>query len=102
MKPEDEDIYTQTKNILITWVGPNLDPLRKALSSQHRVHLYQLTKKIVQVLKEKRETHTQRERERQRDKETAMKILWLPRSIAITFALSQFLSLFFLSPTAAR
>mmetsp|Transcript_8319 Transcript_8319/g.11168 ORF Transcript_8319/g.11168 Transcript_8319/m.11168 type:complete len:1053 (+) Transcript_8319:1418-4576(+) len=49
VQTEDEGEYTQTKNILVTWIGKDLDPLRKALSSQHRVTLYQRTKKIVQL-----------------------------------------------------
>lgn len=47
--PEDEGNYTQIKNILVTWVGPSVDPLHKGLSSQHRVALYQLIKKTVQL-----------------------------------------------------
>jgi len=46
---EDEGEYTQTKNILVTWVGPGVTPLKKALSSQHRVFLYQYFKRHIQL-----------------------------------------------------
>ena len=49
ISPEDEGEYTQVKNILSTWVGPKTEPLKKALSSQHRNHLYQFVKKHTQL-----------------------------------------------------
>ena len=44
---EDEGDYTQTKLVLVTWVGVKVDPLHKARSSQARVLLYDFIKTMV-------------------------------------------------------
>ena len=53
IQPEDEKTrggdFTQTKHILVTWVGTGCEPIHKARSSQHRNELYQFTKKIMQL-----------------------------------------------------
>ena len=53
IQPEDEKTrggdFTQTKHILVTWVGTDTEPIHKARSSQHRNELYQFTKKIMQL-----------------------------------------------------
>jgi hypothetical protein len=41
--------YATLKYIFISWVGPDVKPTRKALSSQHRVLLYNYAKKYLQL-----------------------------------------------------
>jgi hypothetical protein len=41
--------YATLKYIFISWVGPDVKPTRKALSSQHRVLLYNYAKKHLQL-----------------------------------------------------
>eukprot|EP01102_Stenamoeba_stenopodia_P012614 TRINITY_DN4006_c0_g1_i1.p1 TRINITY_DN4006_c0_g1~~TRINITY_DN4006_c0_g1_i1.p1 ORF type:complete len:672 (+),score=214.46 TRINITY_DN4006_c0_g1_i1:55-2016(+) len=43
------DYANQIKFILITWVGPNVLPLHKARSSQHRVQIYNYAKQFIQL-----------------------------------------------------
>lgn len=43
----DDVDYTRSKNIFISWTGPNVKPLAKARSSQQRVTLYNNTLKLI-------------------------------------------------------
>jgi len=43
------DYANQIKFILVTWVGPNVLPLHKARSSQHRVQIYNYAKQFIQL-----------------------------------------------------
>jgi len=45
----EEGDYKTTKRLLVTWVGPEVKPLHKARSSQHRVLLYDLIKPQVRL-----------------------------------------------------
>jgi hypothetical protein len=50
MKVKDEVNYaTHVKFVCITWVGPDVKPLHRARSSQHRNSLYQFSKKYLQL-----------------------------------------------------
>lgn len=43
----DDVDYTRTKNMFISWTGPDVKPLAKARSSQHRVPIYEYALKII-------------------------------------------------------
>jgi len=44
-----EGDYTSKKYVFLTWVGPNVKPLFKARSSQHRNQLYKFVNKTLQL-----------------------------------------------------
>eukprot|EP01100_Stratorugosa_tubuloviscum_P014705 TRINITY_DN800_c0_g2_i1.p1 TRINITY_DN800_c0_g2~~TRINITY_DN800_c0_g2_i1.p1 ORF type:complete len:654 (+),score=357.56 TRINITY_DN800_c0_g2_i1:152-2113(+) len=50
--PVQELDIIHIKFIFITWVGPNVKPMHKARSSQHRVQIYNFAKGIVQLAAE--------------------------------------------------
>jgi hypothetical protein len=59
-----EGEYSLTKFIFITWVGPQVKPLQKARSSQHRVSLYNFCNKYVsltgEVSAQTKDDHTEK------------------------------------------